>query len=614
MWWLDGLAINVLAPLAVWVFASSLDDLILDVSYLWFRFRSRGSGSRDSCAPAAAGPAARVAILIPCWDEADVIEEMIERNVAAIDYSNYEIWLGVYPNDAATQERAVACAARLPGVRYVICPHAGPTTKADCLNAIYEGIRRHEQAAGEHYDVYLQHDAEDLIHPDSLRRITPAIQNYDMVQIPVFPLPLGPAALTHGTYGDFFAEFHLKELPHRAASGGFVPSAGVGTAYRAAALDELWARNGGRLFDDECLTEDYAIGLQLHALGRSQTLLHATPAGAEEGGERRLPVATRAYFPKQVRQAIRQRSRWVTGIALQGWRKFGWRAGQGQLYWLWRDRKGLVGHPASLLANVVFAYGVMRWLWAEQTGAAWPFGGLPAAHPVLFGLLLANTGMIVWRQAVRGIFAGRVYGWTHGLTAPLRAPWANAIDCCATLSALWTFSQARVRGTKLSWSKTAHSYPSRQRRALRKPRLGEILLARRALAVHRLHKALGGRLPGERIGDALLRDQAITETDLYDALSRQQEIPFLTLTPAAVDARAADILPPGLAEDLRILPYRRDTLRRLWIATPEAPDPQTEAKIAQFVSAAPRFVLVTPSNYQSLRHSLLQLRFDAAGD
>ncbi len=612
MWWLDGLAINVLAPLAVWVFASSLDDLILDVSYLWFRFRSRGPGSRDSCAPAAVGPAVRIAILIPCWDEAEVIEEMIERNVAAIDYSNYEIWLGVYPNDAATQERAAACAARLPGVRYVVCPHDGPTTKADCLNAIYEGIRRHEQAAGEHYDVYLQHDAEDLIHADSLRRIASATEHYDMVQIPVFPLPLGLAALTHGTYGDFFAEFHLKELPQRAAFGGFVPSAGVGTAYRADALGKLWARNGGRLFDDESLTEDYAIGLQLHALGRSQTLLHAARAGAAEGREQRLPVATRAYFPKQVRQAIRQRSRWVTGIALQGWRKFGWRT-EGQFYWFWRDRKGLVGHPASLLANLIFAYGVMRWLWAEQTGTPWYFGGLPAAHPALLGLLLANTGMIVWRQAVRGIFVGRVYGWKHGLTVPFRAPWANAIDCFATLNALWTFSQARVRGRTLRWVKTAHFYPSRQRRALRKPRLGEILLARGELAVDRLHKALGGRLPGERIGAALLRDQAITETDLYHALSRQQEIPFLTLTPAAVDTRA-DILPPGLAEDLRILPYRRDTLRRLWIATPETPSHETEAKIKEFVSATPRFVLVTPSNYLSLRHAMRQLIFDAAGD
>jgi adsorption protein B len=608
MSWLDGLAINVLAPLAVWVFASSLDDVILDASYLWLWLRSRGSNAADSCAPPAVDPKARIAILIPCWDEADVIEDMIERNVAAIDYSNYEVWLGVYPNDEATRHRAAACSTRLPNVRYVVCPHDGPTTKADCLNAIYEGIRRYEQEAGKRYDVFLQHDAEDVIHTDSLRCIASAIQRFDMVQIPVFPLPLGPAALTHGTYGDFFAEFHLKELRQRAAFGGFVPSAGVGTAYRSDALDALWEHNGGRLFDEESLTEDYAIGLQLHALGRSQTFLHVTPrgwAGGRADAARRLPVATRAYFPKRVWQAIRQRSRWVTGIALQSWQKFGWRAGPGQLYWLWRDRKGLVGHPASLLANVVFAYGAMRWLWAEQAGATWYLGGLPAAQPALLVLLFANAGMIVWRQLVRGVFVGKVYGWKQALTVPIRAPWANAIDCCATLSALCTFLLARVRKTKLSWVKTAHAYPSRERRARRMPRLGEMLLARGgALGARRLRKALAGRLPGERIGAALLRDQSITEAELYRALSRQQEIPFLTLSPAAVEAQAANSLPHGLAEDLRIFPYRRDPLRRLWIATPEAPDAQTEAKIAEFTSAAPRFVLVTPSNYRSLQHSV----------
>ncbi len=481
---------------------------------------------------------------------------------------------------------------------------------------IYEEIRRYEQEAGKRYDVFLQHDAEDLIHADSLRCIASAIKRFDMVQIPVFPLPLGPTALTHGTYGDFFAEFHLKELRQRAAFGGFVPSAGVGTAYRGDALDALWEHNGGRLFDDESLTEDYAIGLQLHALGRCQTFLHTTPRGWADT-PRKLPVATRAYFPKQVRQAIRQRSRWVTGIALQSWQKFGWRAGPRQLYWLWRDRKGLVGHPASLLANLVFAYGVLRWLWAQNADTTWYLGGLLEGKPVLLSLLLANTGMIVWRQLVRGVFVGKVYGWKQALTVPIRAPWANAIDCCATLSALWTFGLARVRKTKPSWVKTAHAYPSRARRAYRMPRLGEILLARGgALGARRLRKALAGRLPGERIGAALLRDQSITETELYRALSRQQEIPFLTLSPAAVEARAAGSLPPGLADDLRILPYRMDALQRLWIATPETPSPQTEAKIAEFVSAAPRFVLITASNYQSLRHSRRRLTAEAtaAGD
>jgi adsorption protein B len=610
MWWLDGLAVDILAPLAVWVFASSLDDLILDASYVWFWFRSRGgSGSRDSSALNTEAPQVRIAIVVPCWDEAAVIEDMLDHNIAAIDYTSYEIWLGVYPNDHATRAKAESSAGRHVRVRYVVCPREGPTTKADCLNAIYQGLVEYERRTGKRYGIVLQHDAEDLIHPDSLRRIQQAARQYDMVQIPVFPLETGLSELTHGTYGDFFAEFHLKELRQRAAFGGFVPSAGVGTAYRRESLEALWEHNGGRLFDDASLTEDYSIGLQLHKLGRSQTLLHA-PAGPTSSNltprARGVPVATRAYFPNQVRQAIRQRARWVTGIALQSWQKFGWRAGRDQIYWLWRDRKGLLGHPVSLLANVVFAYGVLRWLWAEHTGATWRLGILMTAQPWLLALLLINTVMILWRQVVRGVFVERVYGWKYALTVPVRAPWANWIDCCATLTALWTFGIAQVRNRKLSWAKTAHSYPSRARRVALKPRLGEILVAAGRLTEHRLDQALSGRLSTERIGEALVRQGVVSEPDVYQALSRQQEVPFQDLKFKAVHPDAFAGLSPAVARDLCVMPYRRDVLNQVWVATPLTPSAETERVLTELLLHRPRFVLITPTNYRELIASLAE--------
>ena len=41
MFWLDRLIAEVLAPLAVWVFISGLDDLFLDISYLYLRLSGR---------------------------------------------------------------------------------------------------------------------------------------------------------------------------------------------------------------------------------------------------------------------------------------------------------------------------------------------------------------------------------------------------------------------------------------------------------------------------------------------------------------------------------------------------------------------------------------------
>ena len=61
----------------------------------------------------------KIAIMIPCWDEEAMIEQMLEYNLGAIDYENYDIWLGVYPNDGGTLARAVACAETFSRVCYV---------------------------------------------------------------------------------------------------------------------------------------------------------------------------------------------------------------------------------------------------------------------------------------------------------------------------------------------------------------------------------------------------------------------------------------------------------------------------------------------------------------
>ncbi len=538
MWWLDRLAADILAPLAVWVFASSLDDFLLDVSFVVLWLRSRRE--RDtSAAPSGVGAStasrqAKIGIMIPCWDEEAVIEQMLEHNLTAIDYENYDVWLGVYPNDDATLAKVSACEASFGRVHYVVCPHDGPTTKADCLNWIYDGITHAEQRRGETYDVLLQHDAEDLIHRDALKRIHENIGRFDMIQIPVFPLATPLRNATHGTYCDFFAEFHMKELRQRAEFGGFVPSAGVGTAYRRKALEALRLAKKGRVFDEECLTEDYAVGFDLYRLGCSQTLLHADAApwpriGAERAAGRHqprgLPVATRAYFPRRLREAARQRTRWVLGIALQSWGNFGWRADGRQLYWLWRDRKGLVGHPASMLANLIFCYGLVSWIGSIEDGSVWRFGGLLASDSWLLPLLVINSVLIVWRQLVRGYFSHRVYGWRQALSVPLRAPWANVINCCATLHALWIFAWARWRGQSLRWAKTTHSYPSRQSLAGERPRLGELLVVMGKVDIGIVESALQSDRQGQRLGEYLIGQGSLAEIDLDRALRRQQGNP-----------------------------------------------------------------------------------------
>lgn len=453
MAWADQLILEWLTPLALWILINGFDDLFVDVARAAFWLRERINPPAP-LPPLGAEP--RTALLIPCWREADVIEQMLERNLGAIDYENYDVWLGLYPNDPESIERVKACAERHPRVRYVIGPDPGPTTKADCLNHIIEGLLLYEERTGDRYELFLQHDAEDLIDPRALELIGRWSRRYDMVQIPVFALPTPVLNWTHGVYCDDFADGHQRELPVRWRTGGFIPSAGVGTAIRREALDQLRISYGVELFDPGSLTEDYFLGLRLQQLGFRQ-------AFALESSDFGGLTATRAYFPRSPWAAVKQRTRWTIGNVLQSWERFGWGLG-GRLklrnvYWLWRDRKGLVNHPIALLANLLLAAGLASGASAAWTGEAWELGAAIGSNSWLSGLLLANLVLVVWRQGVRAWWTSRIYGWGFAAWGPLRTVWANWINALAGIRALTIFFHAKWRGRPLRWAKTQHSYP-----------------------------------------------------------------------------------------------------------------------------------------------------------
>src|SRR5262249_38834790 len=260
----------------------------------------------------------RIAIFVGLWREHRVIGHMLEHNLSLIHYSNYDVFVGVYPNDELT-ERAVADAARRdPRIQLAVCPHDGPTSKGDCLNWIYRGMAAYEKRHRVRFEIIITHDAEDLIHPESLRLINWYSREHEMVQVPVLALPTPAHEITHGIYCDEFAETQTKDIPVRQRLGGFLPSSGVGTGFDRESLERLGAARGGRSFDPECLTEDYENGLRFYLMGLRQIFL---PIVFDHRG----PIATREYFPRTLRAAVRQRSRWVAGIALQGWQNHGWR-------------------------------------------------------------------------------------------------------------------------------------------------------------------------------------------------------------------------------------------------------------------------------------------------
>src|SRR5579863_4625129 len=459
----DSAILWLLAPLAWAILLSGLDDMVVDLfwAFAWIKAKVRpaarlfppGEGQLDSA------PQRRIAVLVPLWHEHAVIAKMLEHNFASIRYSDYHIFAGCYPNDMPTQEAVRSAADRFANVHLALCPHDGPTSKADCLNWVFQHLLLEEESSGERFDVVITHDAEDLIHPEELRWINYYSARFDFIQTPVLPLPTPFRALTHGVYCDEFAEYHTRDMTVRPRAGGFVPSSGVGTGYGREILEKLAQASANQIFEPTALTEDYANGLRLFRLGARQTFIPMFRTGAM-----REPMATREYFPQNWGAALRQRTRWVTGIALQGWEQFGWRGNIGEVYWLWRDRKGLIGNPLGLLANAVFLYGLATALWMRAT-------------PAVARVAEATLALQILRTGIRMACCGRVYGWVFALGVPLRSVYANALNSVATLNAVSIYARARLRGEPLKWLKTDHAYPTRAALLSYKRRLGEILVA-----------------------------------------------------------------------------------------------------------------------------------------
>lgn len=592
----DRLTLAILAPLAAAILVSGLDDLFVDLvwGWAWVKTVLRPAASLFPPGPRQLqnAPIQRIAIFVPLWQEHQVIGRMLEHNLAAIRYPDYHIFAGCYPNDIETQEAVEAVAARFPQVHLAVCPHPGPTSKADCLNWVYQHLLLLEESSGQRFDVVVVHDAEDLIHPEELGWINYYAARYDFVQTPVLALATPLHKLTHGVYCDEFAENHTRDMNVRAAMGTFVPSSGVGTGYRRDALARLARASSNRLFEPEALTEDYENGLRLFRLGCSQAFVPITRVPISRGGRSESDfVATRELFPDRWSTALRQRTRWITGIALQGWQRYGWSGSPREVYWLWRDRKGLLANPLSLAANVVFVYGLATSLWARVS-------------PGQARLAAATLGLQVLRLTVRCLCVSRIYGPFFALGVPFRAVYANALNSFATVQAVSRYASARIRGRPLKWLKTEHAYPARAALLGHKRKLGEILVGSGYLPAPELTSALSEQKSGMRLGEHLVASRRLSVEAVYEALSFQQGLPLAQIEPESVPWPVAHALPEQAVRTWRVLPFRIAE-QNLFVASPEPPGTEMTQALQSFTSLEIRFHLVTPAEFERLTEALL---------
>ncbi|MBC7987089.1 MAG: glycosyltransferase, partial [Sphingomonadaceae bacterium] len=257
-------AINVELALfaAIGFLIGGIDDLLIDL--FWFGSRLRRSRLDLDHPLEEAGPPDEcpLAIFVPAWDEAAVIGAMLAETLRRFSDRDYRLYVGCYPNDPATLAVIEPIAASDSRLCIATCESAGPTTKADCLNAIWRTMRADEAADAMTFRAIILHDAEDVVHPAELRLFRRFIGDHALIQLPVRPMIDRASPWMAGHYCDEFAEAHGKNLVVRQMLGAGLPSAGVGCAISRAMLGAIADERGGAPFDEASLTEDYELGLR----------------------------------------------------------------------------------------------------------------------------------------------------------------------------------------------------------------------------------------------------------------------------------------------------------------------------------------------------------------
>lgn len=435
-----------------WILVGGLDDFLVDMIWAvrtgWrriMRYRHQPPMRADELPPPhISGP---LAIFIPVWQEAAVIGKMLVQ----CDQSwrdceiEYRIYIGCYGNDPDSIRAVIAATSSCQSTRLVLCENEGPTTKADCLNRLWRAMTCDELAGGYKAKAVILHDAEDSVHPLELRVYDYLIERAAAVQLPVIPIAVPGSAWVSGHYCDEFAEAHGKTLVVREAVGAAVPLAGVGCAIERNQLGRIAIGKAGNPFDAGSLTEDYELGLELGTDGKKVIFARMFDGGGEL-------VGTRACFPETFDASARQKARWMTGIALAGWDRLGWKGGFCESWMRLRDRKAVF---AAIILTTAYLCIILTVI-LMGLGYAGVYSA-PQSSETVGTVLFLTLVMLLWRIIIRFAFVWWMHGPKQALRSVPRGVIANIIAIAAARRACWTYVKLIFGGT-LRWDKTSHSH------------------------------------------------------------------------------------------------------------------------------------------------------------
>jgi len=554
---------------AVLILISSMDDMIIDLAY-WYR-QIVGFFTFWRRPPKQAWleryPQKRIAIMVPAWQESDVIANMVANTFKTFDYERFHLFVGVYANDPDTRREVEKVRRLFPNVHRAEVPHDGPTSKADCLNWIVQNILLHEKRTGETFDVFLMHDAEDVVHPFGLKTVNWFIDDAAMIQMPVLSMDRKWTKLVACHYMDEFAEFHTKDLPVRSALSRMTPSAGVATAFHRLAMLALVEEKDGQPFNTDSLTEDYDVAHRLSALGYPSQFVryHARVPRQRKAwfrkGEvtyrRRELVATKEFFPDKFATSVRQKARWMLGISLMGWQQLGWFGSAVNRYYLFRDRKALFTAPTGMFGYVIVAQVLGMW----GISLIWPQAlDLPPIIEkqwvwVVVGI---NFLFLVNRILHRAWFTLINHGLKHVWLTPVRIVTSNLISFGAFWRAMRQYLTHLITRRPIAWDKTQHAYPSLQELQQGGGRLGDTLRFWNHVSETDLARALSEQKNRYRpLGLMLLDLDAIEDEFLAEAFAERGETYASMFDPFQIEPQVRDLLTVEEARRFGAVPLRR---------------------------------------------------------
>ncbi len=604
---------------AIGFFVFGLDDVFFDLQFLRYlrKKRKRPSVTLEQLKNE---PEQLIAIFVPAWNEGGIINRMADYASRILLYDRYDIFIGVYPNDAETGRCVDLLVASNPRIHKAVTKSNGPTSKADCLNAIFEAMKAHEVAGRREYRIIALHDAEDIIHPLTLKVYNYHVpRTFDMGQIPVFPLELDPWKYWVGnTYMDEFSEWHMKDMYSREVMGGVVPSAGVGTAISRKALDFLDEKHGGGPFQVGNLAEDYMMGLELCRSGFragfvdfyvEREVKTRDPKGNVTGTRMvSEPVAVRENFPTTFRHAVKQKARWIVGTAFQGWERGGWWGSAAVKYTLVRDRRAPLVHCINAAGYIVILYVLAEFILLHLEWRNSIFlRPLFTPEGLLWRIVLVDTALLVYRVAQKVAFVSEIYGLRLALFAILRYPVVNVVNMSATLRAGWLYAGHRFFNRPLAWTKTTHAFPDEATLAEFTRSVEDLIVEEGLIERPALEKIMSEHA-GFSAPEALLRMNLIDEEQFTGIWSRFSGLPPQLVIPGDVPVERLDVWTEEYAVHYHAMPCGNKESEAVGFLFEEPPSREDVDRVSAVVGNPIRVFLGRPTNLLCLRQNLYPRR------